>query len=119
MDHKNLLYFIITKELNWWQVCWSKLLGQYKFTIKYIPGKENGRADILSRQSDYMAENELIRRNILTVNKDGLLSANYQEFNATLHILDDNTKEFPIKKGKLQISDDWINDCIWQYHHEP
>jgi hypothetical protein len=53
-----------------------------------------------------MAENELVRRNILAVNKDGSLSANYQEFNATLCILDDDTEEFPIEKGKLQIPDD-------------
>jgi hypothetical protein len=118
-DHKNLLYFTTTKELNQQQVCWSKLLGQYKFTIKYTPGKENGRANTLSRQSNYMAENEPVRRNILAINKDGSLSTNYQEFNATLCILDDNTKEFPIKKGKLQIPDNQINDCIWQYHHGP
>jgi hypothetical protein len=66
-----------------------------------------------------MAENELVRRNILAINKDGSLSVNYQEFNATLCILDDDTKEFPIEKGKLQIPDDQINNCIWQYHHGP
>ena len=48
-DHKNLLSFTTTKVLNRRQVRWSELLGQYKFEIKYTPGKDNGRADALSR----------------------------------------------------------------------
>ena len=53
-DHKNLRYFIIIKILNMKQVRWFELLGQYKFTIYYIFGKDNGRADALSRKPDYI-----------------------------------------------------------------
>ena len=53
-DHKNLLSFTTTKVLNRRQVRWSELLGQYKFEIKYTPGKDNGRADALSRRPDYI-----------------------------------------------------------------
>ena len=49
-DYKNLLNFTTTKQLNRRQVRWSELLGQYKFKIHYTPGKENGRADALSRR---------------------------------------------------------------------
>jgi ribonuclease HI len=51
-DHKNLVQFTTTKTLNRQQVRWSELLGQYKFKILYTPGKDNGRADALSRRSD-------------------------------------------------------------------
>ncbi len=51
-DHKNLVAFTTTKQLNRRQVRWSEELGQYKFKIQYTPGKENGRADALSRRSD-------------------------------------------------------------------
>ena len=47
-DYKNLTTFTITKELNRQQVRWSQLLGQYKFKIVYILGKDNSRADRLS-----------------------------------------------------------------------
>ena len=41
IDYKNLIYFIITKQLNRRQVRWSELLKQYKFKITYSPGKNN------------------------------------------------------------------------------
>ena len=53
-DHKNLQYFTTTKELSRRQARWLELLGQYKFDIVYTPGKDNRRADALSRRSNYM-----------------------------------------------------------------
>ena len=67
-DHKNLLYFTTTKVLNLRQTRWSELLGQYKFEIKYTPGKDNVRADVLSRRSDYVEGREPILYTILKVN---------------------------------------------------
>ncbi len=32
-DHKNLLYFMIMKVLNWRQIKWSKKLSSYNFNI--------------------------------------------------------------------------------------
>ena len=52
-DHKNLTSFITTKILNQKQVQWSEKLSQYNFTIKYRKGTKNGKADSLSRRSDY------------------------------------------------------------------
>ena len=118
-DHKNLLQFTTTKQLNRRQVRWSELLGQYKFKIVYTPGKENGRADALSRQSDHMKSKELFGHSILKVNKDGLLSANVTKLNATLSILRDNDEQFPIKMGKLQIPDNKIDECIRELYDGP
>ena len=52
-NHKNFLYFIITKKLNRKQVRWSEELEQYKFTIRYTSNKNNDKANALSRQQDY------------------------------------------------------------------
>ena len=89
-DHKNLLHFTTTKQLNRRQVRWSELLVQYKFTIQYTPGRENGRAYALSRRSDHMETKEIFSHSILRVNKDGSLSANKQELSATLRIIRDD-----------------------------
>jgi hypothetical protein len=48
-----------------------------------------------------MKTKKSFNHNILKVNNDESLLANKHELNATLRILRDNTKEFPIKKEKL------------------
>src|SRR3984893_1912552 len=57
-DHKNLEYFTTTKTLNCHQACWSEILGNYNFVIKYIPGKKNGKPDALSHHPDYHLKGE-------------------------------------------------------------
>ena len=57
-DHKNLVQFTTTKVLNKRQVRWAEMLGQYKFRIVYTPGKDNGRADALSRRPDLTQQEE-------------------------------------------------------------
>ena len=47
-DHKNLLYFTITKVLNWRQVHWSEELSQYNFRIHYWKESENVKVNALS-----------------------------------------------------------------------
>ena len=118
-DHKNLLHFITTKQLNRRQVRWSELLGQYKFTILYTPGKENGRADALSRRSDHMETKEVFNHSILKINKDGSLSANRHELSATLRILRDEQEQYPIEKGRLHIPEDRIGETIREHHDGP
>ncbi len=78
-DHKNLQYFTTTKDLSRRQCRWSELLRQYKFDIIYTPSEDNGRADVLSRRSDYMEGNASKPQRILTINKDSSLSAEAQE----------------------------------------
>ncbi len=56
--------------------------------------------------------------NILRVNNDESLLVNKYKLNATLRILRDNIEEFPIKKEKLQISIDKIDECIREHHDE-
>ena len=54
-DHKNLEYFVTTKQLNRRQVRWAQLLANYDFVVKYRPGVQNGKADALSRRSDHIS----------------------------------------------------------------
>jgi hypothetical protein len=117
-DHKNLLYFTTTKTLNRRQVRWSELLGQYKFTIKYTPGKENGRADALSRRSDYMKK-EPMNHSILKIANDGTITGNTRALHMATIILEDELEQFPISKGKLQVPTEKVIEIIRKYHDGP
>ena len=50
-DHKNLEYFMTTKQLSCWQACWAKFLSKFNFKISYRPGKQDEKPNILTRQS--------------------------------------------------------------------
>jgi len=49
-DHKNLVTFMTTKELNERQVRLMQELSQYNFKIEYRPGKEGGKPEALTRR---------------------------------------------------------------------
>lgn len=55
-DHKNLEYFMKPRWLNERQMRWSILLGRYNMEIAYRPGKQNPRADALSRREQDMPQ---------------------------------------------------------------
>jgi hypothetical protein len=44
--------FLTTKELNWRQVRWVKILAEYYFEIEYIKGTDNIRVNILSKKAE-------------------------------------------------------------------
>ncbi|KAH0611235.1 uncharacterized protein H6S33_011662 [Morchella sextelata] len=50
-DHKNLEYFMSTKQLNRRQARWAEYLSRFNFVIKYRPGKQGGKPDALTRRS--------------------------------------------------------------------
>ena len=50
MDHENLKYFQEPHKLNEQQAWWYLKLQDYNFTLWYIPGKTNTKADILSKK---------------------------------------------------------------------
>ena len=69
-DHKNLEYFMKPRRLNERQVRWSATLSQYNMQLLYRPGKENVRADALSRrEQDLPADDndERLRQRIVQV----------------------------------------------------
>jgi hypothetical protein len=54
LDHQSLEYFMTTKVLNSRQVRWAEDLAWFNYRITYTPGKDNARADILSRREQDM-----------------------------------------------------------------
>ncbi len=52
IDHLNLKYFMIIKELTWQQTKWAEKLSEYNFKIIYQSEKQNLKVNILIRMSD-------------------------------------------------------------------
>jgi hypothetical protein len=51
-DHQNLTYFKQPQKLNRQQARWLSELANYHFTLHYVPGKQNTKANALSRHHD-------------------------------------------------------------------
>ena len=81
-DYKNLIMFIIIKQLNRRQIRWLDLLNQYKLKIIYTSKKKNDRIDALKRRNNYIRNKKKFDQNVLKIN-DELLSFNKREFNIT------------------------------------
>ena len=48
-DHKNLTYIRDAKRLGQRQLRWALFFSRFNFTLTYLPGSKNVRADALSR----------------------------------------------------------------------
>ena len=55
-DHNNLELFATTKILNRRQARWAQELAGYDFRIFFRPGKQNAKADFLSRRPEHRLE---------------------------------------------------------------
>jgi hypothetical protein len=55
-DHKALEYFMTTKKLTRRQARWAEFLADYDFQITYRPGKQNEKADALTRLPGYVPD---------------------------------------------------------------
>ena len=53
IDHKNLEYFMTSQNLNHRQVRWALYLSRFDFILKHVPRSKMGKADGLSRRSDW------------------------------------------------------------------
>ena len=51
IDHRNLQYFISTKQLSRRQARWSKFLSRFNFVIQYQSGKLESKPDALTKRS--------------------------------------------------------------------
>jgi len=52
-DYKNLEYFMSSQNLNRRQARWALYLSRFNFTLKHVPGSRMGKADGLSRRSNW------------------------------------------------------------------
>jgi len=69
-DHKNLINFLTTKELNRKQVRWAEMLAEYHFIIKHVKGSDNARTDALNRKKK-LQRNDKMSGALLKSDKDG------------------------------------------------
>ena len=82
MDYKNLIGFLIIKELNYRQVRQAEMLIEYYFKIQSTKGTKNIRVDILSRKAKLQNNKKLLGA-MLYKDKDGLIRYNYPKIAAT------------------------------------
>ena len=116
-DHRNLQYFMTTKQLSCRQACWSEYLSHFNFVIQFRPGKLGAKPDGLTRRSgDLFKEgNERIKQMQQTVLKQYnldpaiklnldlvamLLTPSVLNLNSTLNIRADTVK--PIKSEVIE-----------------
>ena len=57
-DHKNLEYFMTTKELTRRQARWAEKLSEFNFKILYQSGAKNHKADALTRMPGYRPDSD-------------------------------------------------------------
>ena len=53
MDHKSLEYFMTSQNLNCRQARWALYLSRFDFILKHVLGRKMGKADGLSRRSNW------------------------------------------------------------------
>lgn len=106
-DHKNLEYFMTTKQLTRRQARWSLFLSEFDFKLSYRPGSRNGKPDLLSRRPDYQVSSE--PHNLVQLLKPSMIvSALQTVFSAKL-----NRLILPAQDWPLFIADFLANNKRW------
>ena len=106
-DHKNLEYFMTTKQLTRRQARWSLFLSEFDFKLSYRPGSRNGKPDLLSRRSDYQVDAE--PHNLVQLLKPSMvISALQTIFSPKLNRLISPAQDWP-----LFIADYLANHNVW------
>jgi len=76
-DHKNLEYFMKAQKLNWRQARWALYLSQFDFNLKHVAGTKMGKADGLSRRSDWKVGVDQDNKNQIFI-KDNWIRSMYE-----------------------------------------
>jgi hypothetical protein len=129
-DHKALEYFMSTKQLTRRQARWAEFLSQFNFQITYRKGKQNEKADLLTRLPQYDAprskvDPHLYQTLLPTKNIDPELQIHATEMTHTSAILPllDRVRQsnqedaelaevkYMVQKGKQGKFKGWDLDC--------
>ncbi len=109
-DHKNLLYFTITKVLNRKQIRWSKKLSSYNFNIQYWKEFENLKIDVLSRRANHMTDRSQIIQTILQQNQNDFIVYNRQNATTLWIYNQDLEKRIKLKLAKNSVAQNIVKN---------
>jgi transposase InsO family protein len=70
-DHKNIVHFTTTQELNRRQTRYAEYLCEFDFIIIHRKGSDNGRADAISRRPDFDTGTVKAKEQLLEPTKNG------------------------------------------------
>ena len=76
-DHKNLEYFMKAQKLNQRQARWALYLSRFDFTLKHVAGSKMGKADGLSRRTDWKVGTDKDKDNQVFI-KDNWICSMYE-----------------------------------------
>ncbi len=76
------------------------------------------KKNALNQRSDYIKIKEVFNYNIFKINKNESLSTNKYKISVILRILKNEQKQYSIKKERLQISKNKIDEIIKKHHDE-
>ena len=71
-NYKNLEYFMSNQKLNRQQARWTLYLSRFDFILKHVSGSRMGKADGLSRRSDWEVGVEKDNEEQMLVKKEWL-----------------------------------------------
>ena len=109
-DHKNLLYFTITKVLNRRQIRWSKKLSSYNFNIQYRKKSENSKIDVLSKRADHITDKLQVNQTILQQNQIDFIVYNKQNAAMLWIYNQDLEKRIKLKLAKNSVAQNIIEN---------
>jgi hypothetical protein len=98
-DHKNLRYFLTTKELSDRQARWYEKLCQYNFRIEHCKGKDNVVADALSRRPDLVGQKRKEEAALLRKDPNGSLRLGKMAIRVTSLTMAENPTIAEIRKA--------------------
>ena len=119
-DHKNISHFTTTQELNARQMRYAETLSEFDVEIIHRKGSENGRADALSRRSDYDTGKEIVRGKIFDINQEGNLVL--RQLNAVFNIAYEHSHYDKILnwvEKNIQTDDDIPEGCTMENSRTP
>ena len=121
-DHRNLAYFMTTKQLSQRQVRWSEFLSQFNYVITPRSGKANAKADALTRRSQdlpqSLADDRITHRNQALLKPNNIHESVRQELLLSPATLDDVKEPLDHKITRL-LEDGEFFQSGRPHHHRP
>jgi hypothetical protein len=102
-DHNNLKYFLSTQRLTRRQARWSLFLTEFDIVISHRPGHLNGKADALSRRSDFIPSEIDNEHRLLRFNETISVIPNISEFQERIQAAQESmqSREELVRKYQL------------------